>query len=280
MSCLAAERDFSFWMPMEVTKSSNGDMRIGGIATDESASDLQGEKVFIDGLDISYLKSRGAFNWNHQKTPDAILGEVDVAQKNGKQLYVEGFLYPHVDQAAHVYKLMKGMKESGSERKLGLSIEGKVKERDMPNGKLVKKAWVKNVAITYNPINQGTFVDLIKSFGDDFSFAPCHGDCSKCTFCEVAEKAEAETKTEEGAKGNVPSEEVKEAVAKAIQDEKHPGEETTVLSSDVDKALKAGYDIPATSGGVSGSALREEDQDKKEKVTTYSEDFLKKFDKK
>jgi hypothetical protein len=37
----------------------------------------------------------------------------------------------------------------------------------------------------------------------------------------------------------------------------------------LNKALAAGYDIPATSGGVSGSALREEDLGKKKKVTTY-----------
>src|SRR5208337_1949991 len=72
---------------------------------------------------------------------------------------------------------------AGSKRKLGLSIEGKVKERDGANGKVIKKAWLKNIAITYNPINQNTYVDLIKSFGDNPIYKPCDEDCSKCAFC-------------------------------------------------------------------------------------------------
>jgi len=124
--CGAIERDFSFWMPLEVVKGQKGEMRIGGIASDEESHDLQGEKVFVDGLDTSYLLQRGAFNWDHLKGPEDILGEIDTVQKQEKKLYVEGFLYPKVKKAIDVFDLMQSLKESGSNRKLGLSLEGKV----------------------------------------------------------------------------------------------------------------------------------------------------------
>ena len=150
MGCGAIEKDFSFWMPLDVVKGKEGEMRVGGIATDEAAKDIQGETVFVDGLDISYLNERGAFNWDHGKSPGDILGEIDLAEKREKKLYVEGILYPHNKQAQDVYSLMRSLKETGSKRKLGLSLEGKVKERDFETGKQIKKAWIKNVAITYN----------------------------------------------------------------------------------------------------------------------------------
>jgi len=288
--CGAIERDFSFFMPLEIVKSKDDSMRIGGVATDEAGEDLQGEKVFIAGLETDYLLQRGNFNWNHGKEPKDILGEIDTVDKKGQKLYVEGFLYPKVEQAEAVYKLMKGMKESGSDRKLGLSIEGKVKER---NGKEIKKAWLRAVALTYDPINRGSFVDLIKSMGD-FTFSSCSGDCSKCTVgvagsCEDAQKSgEGAKKDSQGVKETMT---VKTEVLTEVASDKTATKEMSSPSlskgqesapspevlKEVEKAdasgpgLKAGHDIPATSGGVSGSALREEDMDKKKKVTTYDE---------
>lgn len=191
-SCGAVERDFKFWMPLDVAveKAGTKQMRVGGIASDESAPDLQGERVFVEGLETDYLLERGAFNWNHGKEPGDILGEIDVVDKSDGKLHVAGFLYPHVKQAVDTYNLMRSMKDSGSKRKLGLSIEGKIKER---NGKEVRKAWLKAVALTYNPINQGSWVDVIKSL-EGLTFSKCAGDCGHCTFHEKAgvEKAQQE----------------------------------------------------------------------------------------
>lgn len=41
-SCGAVERDFKFWMPLDVAveKAGTKQMRVGGIASDESAPDL------------------------------------------------------------------------------------------------------------------------------------------------------------------------------------------------------------------------------------------------
>jgi hypothetical protein len=324
--CGATERDWKAWVPLEVVKSSKGDMRIGGIATDENAKDLQGEKVFISGLDTSYLTQRGAFNWDHQKDPGAILGEVDTVQKNVDKgtMYVEGFLYPKVPKAVEVYNLMQSMKETGSNRKLGLSLEGKVKERDTTGGKQIRKAWIKNVAVTYNPINQGTWVDMIKSLGD-FTFEQCTDDCSKCSYgvCENTEKAFTGPGAQAGATGfasnhdpraedtiprvcekcgkprvsdlpdgctcwNYETQQWREGVQE-IPLEPRVGNVLTEVEAVPDaheyagvaeKAIAAGHDIPATSGGVSGSALREEELEKDPKVQTYDERFLKEHEKK
>jgi hypothetical protein len=233
LSCGSIERDFEFWVPMGIVKSEKEEMRIGGIATDENTEDLQGETVLLRGLDVSYLQKRGTWNWDHQKDPGSILGEVDIVQKNVDDgtLYVEGTLYPQVEKAIEVYNLMKGMEKSGSNRKLGMSLEGKVKERDGTNGKIIKSAWIKNIALTYHPINQNTFVDFIKSLGDKPIYEPCNCECGTdaCPFS---------------------------------------------------KAMCAGYDAAATSGGVSGSAVKNESLEKDEKVTTYTEDDLKKKKKK
>jgi hypothetical protein len=283
MTCSAVEKDFRFWMPMETVKSNKGDMRIGGIATDEDAQDIQGEKLFVEGLDIGYLLQRGAFNWDHGKGPGDILGEVDIAQKQGSKLYVEGPLYPHVKQAKEVYDLMRSLKEAGSKRKLGLSVEGKIKERDSETGKNIKKAWIKNVAITYNPINQGTWVDMIKSLGS-FSFSQCtKGDCENCSFCEddvdksvsseVGEKEPKPTVIEVARVSKSDSVDpsfppVQEPVAPVLDKSQGPTSEEFI--NDTEKALAAGHDIPAVTGGISGSAVRKEHLEGDEKITTYN----------
>lgn len=293
MGCGAIEKDFSFWMPLDVVKGKEGEMRVGGVATDETAQDIQGETVFVDGLDVSYLTQRGAFNWDHGKGPGDILGEIQNSEKQGKKLYVEGILYPHNKQAQDVFSLMRSLKETGSKRKLGLSLEGKVKERDLETGKSIKKAWIKNVAITYNPINQGTWLDMIKSLGN-FTFTPCDKDCSKCTLCEA--EIDKGIPSEGGTKvKSVEQPTTKEELVVAKSEEKLESSIVTRenISPDLDKlkvvspsevvksngetgggsptgvGLEAGHDIPATSGGVSGSALRKESLEGKAKVTTY-----------
>jgi hypothetical protein len=299
--CQAKEMDFKFFLPLDVKKSDKpgkeNEMRIGGIASDEDSPDLQGEKVFVEGLDTSYLLQRGAFNWDHGKGPGDILGEIDIADKVGKKFYVEGFLYPNVPAAVDTFNLMRSMKESGSKRKLGLSLEGKIKERDALDGKVIKKAWIKNVAVTYNPINQGTWIDMIKSLGNVVSYSPCTNDCSKCSLCEVEKSVSSEgvketVKPAVGAsqQAAVVSSEASTEVASLTKNQEVPDPvldksvEKVTPSEDLhitEKAMAAGYDIPATSGGVSGSAVRDESLEQKTKITTYQKkDILKKKRKK
>lgn len=156
------ETNFQVFIPIDLKKAGpdeNGQWRIGGIAATE-AEDLDGDNVIMKGLDTSYLESgRAHFNWNHGNRPEDIVGEIDIFNKGSKKLYVEGFLYKGVDQAEKIFKLMKAMAQ-GSKRKLGFSVEGKIRQRE--DNKILK-SWVKAVAITHEPVNPYTVADLVKS---------------------------------------------------------------------------------------------------------------------
>jgi hypothetical protein len=56
---------------------------------------------------------------------------------------------------------MKALNQEGEERRMGMSIEGKVLHRQ---NKVIYKAWVKAVALTMDPVNQDTYVSFAKSF--------------------------------------------------------------------------------------------------------------------
>ena len=58
------------------------------------------------------------------------------------------------------------MKESGSTRKPGMSVEGKALERDKRNPKRVTKALITNIALTMTPVNTKTYLDIEKSKGN------------------------------------------------------------------------------------------------------------------
>ena len=300
MSCGAKERDFSFWMPVELVRSGENP-RIGGVASDETAQDLQGEKVMIDGLDISYLTQRGTFNWDHGKNPGDIVGEIDTAKKmigDKKQLYVEGFLYPKVQKAKEIVNLLDSLKDSNSGRKLGLSLEGRIRERDGADGKVVKKAWIRNVAVTYHPINQGTWVDFVKSLGANVKLEKCTVcpfDCpAECPEKEPIVKSEevkkeVEVKAVEVTKSDEQKEDIRQDVV-STNAENTPSAETVEKAdstgmgsgggSPTGVGLSAGHDNPTSSGGISGSALRRQSLEKDKKVTTYDDDDLKKKKKK
>ncbi len=297
MGCGAKERDFSFWMPIKEISKAGEAPRIGGIASDEDTPDLQGEKVLIDGLDISYLTQRGTFNWDHGKDPGDIIGEIDIARKeigDQKQLYVEGFLYPKVKKAQEVMDLLHSIDSSKSDRKLGLSLEGRIKERDGADGKVVKKAWLRNVAVTYHPINQGTWVDFIKSLGsfkfEKCSICPleCPAECS-CVEEPVVKSEEPKVVEPEPKKVDevvVKSEEAEVEVADVRQDVVSATDEKDEIVEKADPmspppgvGLSAGQDNPASSGGISGSALRRESLEKDTKVTTYDKKKKKKIKK-
>ena len=54
------------------------------------------------------------------------------------------------------------MRENGSKKKLGWSIEGKALERDKFNSKKITKAQIHHCALTFMPKNYNTFADIVK----------------------------------------------------------------------------------------------------------------------
>lgn len=165
-----SEKDFKFFVPIELVKSEKDDdateWRIQGIASTDD-EDLQGEVVDQEGLDISILKAgRGLFNYDHQKGPENLVGEIEDAEfkmiDGKRKLMVKGYLFKHQERSKAFYNILKSLKK-GSGNRVQMSIEGKVLQRDMMNSKTIKKARVDKVALTLDPVNPYTYAELVKS---------------------------------------------------------------------------------------------------------------------
>ena len=146
----------------EIDKDNRQTAKIAGvISTDEV--DLQGERVLQKGLDFSYFLKKGVFNYEHQAGAQNLLGyPTKVTQRKG-YTEVEGVLLLDKPKARDIFETASAMRKAGGHRTLGFSVEGQVMERDPENPKIVTKAKVINCAITSNPINPDTSLELIKS---------------------------------------------------------------------------------------------------------------------
>lgn len=156
------DNNFKIIMPAEIIKGEDGEYKIGGLASTES-TDKQGESLIQKGIDLTPVaEGRGFFNFDHSNKPEDIIGTIDGYKHDNKGLYVHGKLFKGHQRAESIYHIMKGL----SDRKkgaIGLSVEGKVLERDPVNPRIIKKCQIKNVAVTFNPVNQDTYASLVKS---------------------------------------------------------------------------------------------------------------------
>lgn len=165
-------------------KSDNGEedsFKFAGIAADESR-DVEGDAILRKSLDLSYANTRGYVNWNHGKEPGDQLGYLTKASliegpkvieqlskafqtevSSSATIYVEGMLYPYVEKALDVQKIMKSMKNGNLPphmRGLGLSVEGGI-ARNTAGAPI--KAYIRGVAITPSPVQTKTLVQLRKA---------------------------------------------------------------------------------------------------------------------
>lgn len=175
---------FNFCLPLDVVKSegaSTGEWRIGGYASTPN-EDRQGDEIIQKGLDISDFVDHGWLNYDHNS--EIILGYPDKGkcEVTKKGFYVEGILLKDIPQSKTIWETAIALQKSGSDRRLGFSVEGKIlKKNDL--GQIVK-AKVYNVAVTPNPVNTDcTWSALVKSFttnADDLSKAleAGHGDAN------------------------------------------------------------------------------------------------------
>jgi hypothetical protein len=167
-----ADKKFRFWFPIDEMKkgtdeSGEVEMKFGGYAS-TMRKDVDGENLDPSGFDLSYFNERGIVNWNHGKTPETIIGEPIEAKIIGKKLWVSTKLYNRSELAKGVYALGETLEQSGATRRLGYSIEGIVTERDPNNPTKVKKAMITNMAITLNPKNPDSIIDIIKGTFNEF----------------------------------------------------------------------------------------------------------------
>jgi hypothetical protein len=160
-------------------KDKNGSplMRMRGCASTPSL-DSDGEYLDPKGYDYDYFLKHGFMNWNHQTNVDplSIIGKPTSARvTKNNEFDIEFDLFPESEKAMQIFTLQKILEGQGMA--LGLSIEGKVLERDPKNNKIVTKAKITGCAITPNPKNQDTTASIIKS--ENFNKLSAYDDSSE-----------------------------------------------------------------------------------------------------
>lgn len=174
------KKSFHFHIPVELVKAKKEEgeeveWKIAGIAS-TADEDLQGETVDQNGMDISMLKAgRGLFNFDHQKGPENIVGQIEdadfVSHEGRRALLVKGYLFKHSERGKAFYNILRSLKKGNGPR-VHMSIEGKILERDIRNPKSINKARIEKVALTLDPVNPYTFTELVKSLNAQNSSTP------------------------------------------------------------------------------------------------------------
>lgn len=169
---------FNFWLDLDIYKSDNPsniseedkykNMIFEGIASDSSI-DMEDESLDPSGFVLDYFLNNGYFNLDHLPTRSPVnksrfwIGEpIDAKILDGNKFYVKGKLWERSPEARAFWDKCLEMKESGSKRKPGMSIEGKALERDKKNKNKITKALITNVALTFNPVNGNSYMDILK----------------------------------------------------------------------------------------------------------------------
>jgi hypothetical protein len=159
-------KKFRVIIPAELSKSSDGDWIVQGLASTPSR-DQQGEVILQDGIDATPIdQGRGVLNWDHQRGPENVVGLLDSYKKTPKGLFVKGRLLKNHTKAKAIHEIMSSLGKSDHGR-MGLSVEGKILERAGKDGKIIRKCQISAVALTMNPVNQESYVDLVKSLATD-----------------------------------------------------------------------------------------------------------------
>lgn len=156
---------------------------IHGIACSEHL-DSSGERIMVDGVDISSLTQDGVFNFEHKSdTPCQIVGKIFEAKKIFSKedcdtdeqkhfwskvkcpyVYVAGELFDHVghSSAEDVAAMLKY--DQSSDRKktkalVNFSIEGSTLKKE---GSTIKKCIARKVTITITPCNKMAFAEYME----------------------------------------------------------------------------------------------------------------------
>ena len=186
------ESNFETYIPIELIKSiddqGNTSMKMRGIASTPSED---ADEEFLDplGFDSEYFLKHGYMNWNHQSNsdPTAIVGKPTSATVKGTDYWIEFDLFAKSKKAQQIFELQQVLEDQGLS--LGLSIEGKVLERDSTNSSKVTKARITGCAITPNPKNADTVTEIMKGLNHDKLIKDCDEDEEDEEDDDDAEKA-------------------------------------------------------------------------------------------
>lgn len=169
---------FNFWVPVDIMKAKSStkekdddskydNMVFEGMASDASEDD-EGESMNPNGFILDRFLKTGLLNLDHltsrakENKSRFWIGEPIDAWVKDNKFYVKGKLWKKSPEARAFWDKCLQMAESGSTRKPGMSIEGKVLERDKKNPRRVTKALITNVAMTFQPVNTNSFFDIVK----------------------------------------------------------------------------------------------------------------------
>lgn len=262
------EEGFHFFIPMEksflekaLTSSAVDNdpksWKIGGYAS-SSDTDLEGESIDPYGIDVSYFLKFGYFNDDHQKGAAHKVGVPTEAFVDGKGLYVRGYLLKDIPEAQGIYRLMKTLGSGNHNRQVGFSVEGKVVEQQ---GGRILKCWVKDIAITANPVNTKTYAELIKSLKEKYSSVAPNPDLVK-----KGEDSVSVQEIKEHTRGDRSKFQHIVELAEEIANEARELSKEDI--EEFGKGMEAGHDGTPSPDQKDGATLRVQDLDNKLKVTT------------
>lgn len=171
---MASEKRFRVVLPTQLVKGDNeNEWKIMGLASTQGR-DLQGEVIDQNGLDLTPIDmKKGIFNWDHKKGPENTIGVIDSYKRDKTGLFLSGRLFKNHSKAKAVFEIMSSLNK-GDTGRMGMSVEGVIKERAGTDGKVIKRAIIHSCALTMNPVNVDTYANLVKSFADpdaDLEFA-------------------------------------------------------------------------------------------------------------
>lgn len=154
--------NFKIIVPADLEKGKDGEWRIRGLASTEKR-DQQNEIILQKGIDLTPIdKKKGVINFDHMRGPENMIGLLDGYTRTDRGLFIEGRLFKNHTKAKAVYEIMSSLAE-GDRGRVGLSVEGKIIERDAANPSIIKKCAINAVAVTLNPVNADTYADIVKS---------------------------------------------------------------------------------------------------------------------
>lgn len=162
---------FQFDVPLmkSMTVDENGDVFIEGIAS-VPQQDHQGETLDPRGFELNYFEKSGWIKWEHKganngpASPAQFIGEpVEARITPEGQFYLKARLYRDSPYVQEVKEQLELLEKSQSSRKMGFSIEGQALKRNPLNPLKVAKAIIRNVVLTMNPVNDGSWAVLCKS---------------------------------------------------------------------------------------------------------------------
>lgn len=167
------EGKFNFFVPIDeesIRKAAEApienrydNMVLEGLASDDT-EDTDKEVLEPDGFITDYFLQSGTVNYEHlaKKSPKYIIGEPIDAKVTNNKFYVKAKLWKQSQIARDLWDKVLEMRESGSKRKLGWSIEGKSLLKNPLNQKNIKRALITNIALTFNPVNANSWADIVK----------------------------------------------------------------------------------------------------------------------